>query len=64
MNKYHIVQIGCGVVGKAYVDAFLIKASRTKITCLVDDDIICCPIVIENMILPLKFNHHCFPHLI
>ncbi len=31
-----------------------IKASRTKITCLVDDDIIWCPTVIENMIIPFQ----------
>jgi cellulose synthase/poly-beta-1,6-N-acetylglucosamine synthase-like glycosyltransferase len=34
-----------------------IKASRTKITCLVDDDIIWCPTLIENMILPFQYSH-------
>lgn len=32
-----------------------IKHSRTKLTCLVDDDIIWCPTVIENMILPFQY---------
>lgn len=32
-----------------------IKASKTKITCLVDDDIIWCPTVIQNMILPFRY---------
>lgn len=31
-----------------------IKNSRTKLTCLVDDDIIWCPTVIENMIIPFQ----------
>lgn len=31
MTKRHVVQIGCGVVGKAYVDAFLKKGNEVSI---------------------------------
>lgn len=32
-----------------------IKHSRTKLTCLVDDDVIWCPTVVEQMILPFQY---------